>query len=289
MKLPTSFIPSKFHIAEYNFLCETLFCSGMSQTNNQLGGGLVSNNLVEYEENGKHYEFNIRRYKDDDITRIAIVSNDEQECVTVLIHDGTHEAILNNMTYMDNCARQGLKRPGGGSLLLRVIYKYLTDRKSDLKIDKLVLSDYSFLHCEKCGHSLKLSRLKMLLDGETWYTKFGFRPWDQETHKQDLKLLKAYNLNKQIAKDLTVNDIDLHNIIKTINKTERKISYDLKSVVSIAKNHTKLASFIKELMKQKEKYCCLVEYILAEIYNPMPPKVPLMYDMYKKPFYLKLL
>lgn len=289
MKLPTSFIPSKFHIAEYNFLSETWFCSGMLQTNNQFSGNIVSNNLIEYEENGKHHKFNIRKYKDDNITRIAIVSNSEQECVTVLIYDGTYEAILNNTTYMDNCAIQGLKKPGGGSLLLRVIYKYLTDRKSDLKIDKLVLSDYSFLYCEKCDHGLKLSRLKMLLDGETWYTKFGFRPWDQETHKQDFKLLKAYKLNKQIAKNLTVNDIDLHNIIKSINKTERKISYDLTSIISIAKNHTTLASFIRELMKQKEKYCCLIEYILTDIYNPMPPKIPLMYDMYKKQFYVKLL
>mgnify|MGYP001164683900 CR=1 FL=1 len=123
----------------------------------------------------------------------------------------------------------------------------------------------------------------MLLDGETWYTKFGFRPFDQETHKQDLKFLKSYKLNKQIANNLTVKDIDLHDIIKRINKTERKISndmtYNISLIMLIAKNHSKLRSFVKELMKQNERYCCLVEYILDDIYNPLPPKMPLMYDM----------
>ena len=92
--------------------------------NNQSGGDIVSNNLVEYEKNGKQYKFNIRRYKDGDITRVAIVSNDEQECLTLLIYDNSDEAIINNITYMDNCAMQGLKRQNGnGSLLLRVIYR----------------------------------------------------------------------------------------------------------------------------------------------------------------------
>ena len=45
------------------------------------------------------------------------------------IFNGTKIASLNNMSYFPDCAYEGLKRPGGGKILLEFIISYLKQNK----------------------------------------------------------------------------------------------------------------------------------------------------------------
>ena len=52
---------------------------------------------------------------------IAILTQDNKECVTILTNKITKEAILHNMSYYQDCAMEGLRKFGDGSKLLRLL------------------------------------------------------------------------------------------------------------------------------------------------------------------------
>lgn len=250
-------------------------------------GGSVKEKIHKFKDNHKIYSLRVATIEYDGFIRILVLSKSEKECVTVLIDKTSDEAILHNMSYYKDCALEGLKRPGGGTVLLRFIYKYIISIKNKYGITKIVLQDNSFLYCNRCSTTTKLARLKMLTHGYTWYSKYGFKPYDPLKKSLDRKLLKAYEINKKTILKLKTTKLD---IIKITNKVQRKekTKYDLNKIKEMMKNYPIMGLFLRRLSNEYDKYCCLINYILEEIYNPMPPKKPLMYDMFKKDFYLKI-
>lgn len=118
-------IPKQCHLIEFDFLRDVQqdYKIPLSFYNSKLqSGGSSTISTHKFKDKGKIYTFKVSTEKHDDATKISVVSPDDHECVSVLIYKGVKDAILYNMHYRSDCAKEGLKRPGGGSVLLRFIY-----------------------------------------------------------------------------------------------------------------------------------------------------------------------
>lgn len=286
-----SFLPTEFLPLEMNFLQNIYWNYKIELFGTHCGGSKEYKQEEKIEtfqdKDGTIYHFKVANLREDNFIRILVLSKDERECVTVFLDKRSGDAIIHNLTYYKDCAVEGLKRQGGGTILLKFIGSYLKSKQQKYKIKRIVLQDNSFLVCEFCSVTTKLARLKMLTDGYTWYGKYGFRPYDPTKQKPDEKLEKAYLLNIKIAEELLTNSLDLNKIVVTINQEEKQ-HLKLEELSRLAKKYPRMKDFVKRLVEQFDKYCCIINYILEEIYNPMPPKRPLMYDMHKKDFYRNL-
>lgn len=287
--IPLTFLPKKFHNIEREFMWDVYYFSKMTGSRSMHGGSKIeeTNKQYQFANNKITYTFDINKMVGDGMTRISVVGKNELDCVTVLIHDGDKIAYLNNMSYSDDCTRPGLAKPGGGTVLLKIINKYLTSKKHSLGINKIVLKDNSFLSCPKCNDTVKLARLKMILNGTTWYTSHGYKPRNSELQKLDKSLLKGIVENHKLIRTLKINEIDLVKILKNIKKNN-KITYSVNEIYRIAKKYILISLIIDRLNQEFNKYCCLIENILQEVFKPNGLKKPLMYDMHGKLFYLDL-
>lgn len=159
--------------------------------------------------------------------------------------------------------------------------------KNKYKLDKIVLKDTSYLDCSGCYNDVSLARLKMLTEGRTWYSKYGFKPYNTTAQKLDDRVLKGYKANKKIIPKLKTSHLDIIDIVKDVYKQE-DIKYDLREITTLMREYKYLSAFVRKLSMNLPKYCCLISYILKEIYKPIPPKKPLLYDLYGETFYLNI-
>jgi hypothetical protein len=258
---------------------------------------IIKNKFGIYLQNGygqetvfEGYTFNLNISKESDLTTIFIESKSGNDCVTVLIYKDTREAILQNLSYFENCAKEGLKKPGGGKILFLFIVEWLIKHKKQLDINRIILTDNSYLACDGCKHTVKLSRLYMILYGYSWYNKlindrefngkkYIFYTCDTATNKISRS---EFEKNKNIL-NLEIKNLDLKHIVIHCNSKyiNTLMKYDITEVYTIASNHIYISSFIKELMLSFNKYCCFIEFLLNSIF--MSTELGL-YDPYKKSF-----
>ena len=319
--LSNNLIPNKFYMLEMDFMRDIVYGFGYEMeiiTNTMkknwhkkgnhygLYGG-YKESIHKFEDNdGKIYTFKVGvgddASPDGNRIKIIVLSETEQDCVTVFIDESVGDAILHNVSYYRDCAKEGLRRPGvkqnrilranficlrGGTILLRFIHKYLLAIKNKYKIKRIVLRDNSQIYCEKCSHNIKLARLKMLTHGRTWYSKYGFMPYDPESHKPDKIMLKKYELNKKIILTLKTSNLDIIKIANEVKKKE-KLDYKIDEIKRLTLKYPLMCLFVRRLVDEYPKYCCLIHYILEKIYKPMPPNQALMYDMFGQVFYLDI-
>ncbi len=289
-------LPSECFILELDFIRDIMYdyCKPLSfYRMKQQYGGSTTEAIHKFTDKGKTYRFNVSTEIHDDAIKIIVLSKSEQECITVIIYKDSNDAILHNMSYypdcaqLDNQANEGLKRPGGGSILLRFIYKYLVALKNKYKINKIVLKDNSYLYCDNCTYNISLARLKMLTEGRTWYSKYGFKPYNPKIQQPDTELLKRYNQNKKIITKLKTSELNILNMAKYVNRKE-EANYDLRELDKLTKEYRLLGAFIKKLSMNFQKYCCLIYYVLKEVYESKVGKPVLLNDMYGKTFYLNI-
>lgn len=231
------------------------------------------------------YEINIEEI-DSDRIRISIVTPNGQDCVTVLIFKSDRIAELHNMSYFDNCAMEGLSKPGGGNKLLRFALNLLMKWKDDYGIARIILKDNSFLYCVECSENIKLSQLRLITHGKTWYESYGFRPYDELKRKPSSSLLKSMDTTKRILKGLKTTDIDTIKLVSDVIKKESLEGVDIDEMKRLVNNYPVLRDFIIRLSREMGKYCCIIMYVLKVIYNP-ETRLGLT-DFYRKSFYLDI-
>lgn len=294
-------IPRKFYMMDMNFMRDVVYGFGYEtglinntmKTNKNshygLYGGFKESEHKFEDKDGKIYTFRVGVADDTapsgNRKRIVVLSETEQECVLVFIDEDVGDAILQNVSYYRDCAQEGLRRPGGGTILLRFIYKYLVAAKNKYNIKRIVLRDNSHIYCEKCSRQINLADLKMTTDGRTWYSKYGFKPYDPIGKKPKKALLKGFELNKKILMKLKTNSL---NIVKIAEKVKRKekVNYSIDEIKRLMSKYEFMTPFIKRLADEFPKYCCLLHYILERLYDPKYGFRLTSY--YEKIFYLDL-
>ena len=292
MKISKNFLPNHFHYLEGQFRLARLFEYGITENflkGKQVGGAKIFKKEYQFVEKNGVYTFlvQIEREKESNRHNISVISDDELECITVFIYKEFNVAILHNMSYFEGCAKEGLRKPGGGTILLKFILNFLTQNKDEFEINKIALTDYSFLNCPSCRDTIKLSRLRLITKGKTWYQSYGFLPVDPDKYTLNKGLDFAIQNNNRIISKMKTNDINLSNVVKKMDKKERQ-GIDLKELQRIIKKYPMLREFVIRLQKEFVKYCCLLFHITNELYVPSLGKNPVLVDVFKTSFYLPL-
>ncbi len=284
MNISTNFLPPQYHLKQRQFLLNLFpeFGINILKNNFQVDGTRAKEKEqnVKYIDHKESYTFKLAELIEMDRIQLSVISADQTECITVFIEQEMELAILHNMTYYENCAKEGLIRPGGGSILLRFILNYLINNKRKYKINRIVLTDNSFLACNNCDDNVKLARLRFITHGETWYMKYGFMPYDAEKNKPDEQLKKYVIQNNKKISQLKTNELPILKLsknVKNLNVAELKRLID---------KYSSFGDFITKLSQEYNKYCCLLVHILKELYDPVIGKK--LMDFYKKPFYLDI-
>jgi len=116
--------------------------------------------------------------------------------------------------------------------------------KDKFNIKKILITDNSLKKCH--NKNIELSVMLTLLTGDTWYSKYGFKPVDE-------KLKIKYENNKKIMNTVTLKDIDL---IKYLKMTILDKSVIEKSKKFIEKHQSQLVKdYLTEFLKQYDKTC----------------------------------
>jgi hypothetical protein len=218
------------------------------------------------------------------------------DCVTVSIPVNNFQiCYIVNLGYNNKCTREGLLSPGGGDILLRFIVNYLLMNPEKYDIKRIVLKDQSYLQCANCSITVSLSRLRMITHGRTWYMKYGFRLYDNNKNELDDNAIAAFNTNLDRLNKYKLSKIPLENIIKFVKNNEKdKIDKAiLNEVTNIATQHVLLAEFLNVLLKNFQRYCCVIAYILDFLYKKglyatNPLFKPELFDFHGKHYFLNI-
>ncbi len=283
-------VPKYFHAVERKFILDLFTTFGVKVTKNmlQFGGGSSEKYYKFHDEGGVH-KFKVSINDEPDYVHITVAGN-KVECITVNIDKTETDAILHNMTYHKNCAVDGLFSPGGGAILLRFIINFLIQHKEKFNINRVLLTDNSYLTCKSClsTSNIKLARFRMATKGLTWYMKYGFKPYDAIKRKPADYIIKRYRDDYEVLSKLKVGNVNMINLCKRIIKDEKLDHISIDELLKLLKKYEMVKDFIKVLALDLPKYCCLLENILLELYDPPSSKKPLLSDPFGKPMYLDI-
>ncbi len=277
----------KYHTAKTNFLCnlQPIYNIKFHGVMNQTGGAYKEKEEEHiFIDIGGPYTFRCFTREDNNAVDISILSKDEKDCGMIYISKKDKLAILTNLTYYENCAKEGLRRPGGGDILLKFSLNLIVWHKYKHNIKRILLTDNSYLPC-KNSESIKLARLRTVLKGNPWYVKYGFKPYDPDKNKPSKELLNELKENAIKIKKIKTQDIDITGLIKKSNLT-----VNITEINKLLQKYLLVKDFIIRLLDDFDTNCSIVELLLTEVFKPSKftkNKVPL-YDFHKTQFYLDI-
>ena len=286
-----NYLPKHFLTLENRFLFDLSYGFGIKtkiQKDYILSGGGPNKEIHKFIDEWGIYTNTVfvNEKFDPSTIHVVVTTQNEQDCATVLIDKNEKIAILHGMSYFEGCAKEGLKKPGGGTKLLRFILKLLLKLSYRYHFYRIILKDNSFLKYDTCSRTVKLASLRMITNGKTWYGKYGFKPYDPTIGKPSDLLKNALDKNNDILSILETKDIYIINIVKNAIKKEKLKNIDLDEIKRLIKQYPLFRNFIIRLTREFDKYCCLLVYIMDTVYS-MPGKIRLL-DFYEKTFYLDI-
>jgi hypothetical protein len=172
----------------------------------------------------------------------VLYSKDEFECVAVIIDKNNKIAEIHGIGSYTSCLDD--ININVGSTILQITLKMLKKYKDKLNINKILLTDNSLKKCNNIN--IKLSLMLILLTGDTWYGKYGFKPLED-------RLMQYYENNKQIINTITIKDIDL---IKYLNMTSMNKETINKTKIFLEKHSSMLLKdYLSKFIKEYDKTC----------------------------------
>lgn len=236
------------------------------------------------------FKFLVYQNRNKHIT-IKITNKKHIECVIIFIDSSDRNAIIMNISNEKGCVQEGMIYREGGKILVQIAIKYLKTYKDKFNINRILLTDRSYVLCSNniidkskqvIKHNMFLSDLYMLTHGDTWYGKFGFRPFDIVNNRELYDDVIEYGKSKNIINNIKLKDYNkLYKLIIEADKL-LNINYfkenDLKLFMKDNQN-TLIKDVLKILLKKKFPFCIIFEYIKRTIMN----------DLHIKSFYEKTL
>jgi hypothetical protein len=222
----------------------------------QRGGGTSKTFKIKY--HNKEYEFQQTM----DENYYILYSIDEFDCVSVVIDKERRLAEIHGIGNYKLCLQES--NVNVGSTLLKITLKMLQKFKNKLGINKISLTDNSIKKCN--NKDIILSTMLILLTGDTWYGKYGFRPRKN--------LITKYENNRKIMNTIRLKDIDLIKYLK-MTKLNEKVIREFE--IFIDKHQSLLVKdYLTRFIKEYDKTC---EYFY-DFYEKLFEDLEL-YDFYK--------
>jgi hypothetical protein len=220
------------------------------------------------------YDNNLYNFYRDEIDKQFVVLyafDGEDSCIVIEINKNEKIANIQNISGLNTCLHGSKNKIG--STLLKITLKLLTKIKSKLfnkyPIEIITLSDDSYKVCPANNKKLDMKKMNVLLSGDTWYGKYGFRPIkDNMLNEISIDTInnKIYDSNKKIMDKIKISDIKL---LKYFNKIKNISDIQLYSVDKIIKKHPEmlLKDFLSRLLMDFDSTCILFSEIYEKLYN----------------------
>ena len=218
--------------------------------NKQNGGGDI---IITYNNN----EYKYTQINDEDY--YILYSKDEFDCVSVVIDKENKVGEIHGIGNFESCLID--TNTNIGSTLLKITIKMLKKYKKELDINKIVLTDNSI---KKCGKKdIILAHMLMLLNGNTWYGKYGFRPIKVNNYEYNKILIKKYNNNQLIINKITIKEA---NILKYIKMKKNKEVINYFEIIYYKNENMLLKDFLQKFLKEFDKTCYYFYKFYEELY-----------------------
>jgi hypothetical protein len=261
----------KLNIAEKTIIYKKLNKIKVDELNKILKGGeLVNkNNLLKCKDDieeftimDANYKICVRKIKNTKEYIIINFYSKSTNCVILQMDIKNKKVHLTELLKQQGCLMKKKENnyednaKEGGEILMEIIIKIC----EKLKIEEITLTDDSYILCKTNSNSrINLIYSKMMLDGDTWYGKFGFEPVeeiDKKTYKENQE-----NYNKNIM----TKDIKIKYFTREILDKEK----DKNKIQEISKKYEeykneKLCVFLKWI---SENYCSIYSEIYEDIYK----------------------
>ena len=177
------------------------------------------------------------------------------------------------------------KNKCNGTFILKMALSFIKQINKGYKMKYVTLKDNAFKNCN--NDKISVGKMHILLDGNTWYGKYGFVPKKDLQDKIDDKLLLKYKNNVNIINDATVANVDLQRYMKNIftDKKNREyfdyINVDLKFMLKMVDKYKneKISTFLKKLLETYDDGCYLFYLIYEDIFDDLN-----LYNFHGKPF-----
>ena len=243
----------------------------------QKGGNIVDgNDLIKCEEEIREFTLSNKIYKicvrkinrNKTNTEYYIINfySPSVECVILQIKLKEKKAYLTELLKQEGCLMKKNKNnydnypKETGELLVEIIIKIC----ESFNLEEIELTDNSYILCKNNPNArINLLYSKMILDGDTWYGKFGFEPVEQINKDIYIKNKENYNKNiltKEIRKDYFIKEINnkekyVQEIKKISNKYEEMKEKKLCDYMRwISENYCTVYSEIYEYIYKKAGY-----------------------------------
>lgn len=255
------------------------FYNIFKHTMNMYGGG--NNETIKFIYNGIDFYFD--KYNDKYSIHYSIYRHDdikqqENTCIYIMVNKQEKNAYIGEISYDQKCfntsqEKQMKKFQKGnneeeyeftGSLLLKVGLKFIDTIKDHYDLQFIQLKDNSRKLCGKINEYIDIDSLSMLTNGDTWYGKYGFVPYDKDKKQTDIFNYKKYKYNQNIVNTKILKDT---NIIETIEYIMTKLEMNKKIINEIQKSAEKYMNMpIKHflnwfLKKKREKVSCYIFFL----------------------------
>lgn len=202
-----------------------------------------------------------------DDNHYILSSKDNDDCVSVIISKNGYAEIHGIGNYK-SCLQD--TNENVGSNLLKLTIKMLKKYKDKLKIKMITLTDNSIKACGK--YSIYLSSMLVLLNGDTWYGKYGFRPieYTSDNYRIDNFNNKKYEANKLIINKIKISDI---NLIKYIKLTQNDTLIKVTEHLIKEQPNMLLKQFLFNLLKDYDNTCKFFYTFYRQLYDDIGLKV----------------
>ncbi|ATZ81174.1 hypothetical protein BMW23_1131 [Bodo saltans virus] len=258
----------------------------------QYGGGIVN---VIFE--GVDFEFS--KYRDDEYSMFALNAKNNVNCLLIRINKGEKSAEILGIGYYPFCFTnkqiKHFKGKTNGSLLLKLALKLVNDVKEHYNLKKITIQDNSQKKCH--DFNIDLSKMYILMHGETWYGNHGFIPYDSANKIEHKFGIKMYKQNKEIMNKITVKEIpqlkkyiinSYNNIVTDNNHTNfYNLLLQKEEIVEMYNKYKNRGKLLKDLIKnfliKYDKSCLLFYSFYEQLFNDIN-----LYDFHGK-YYTKFI
>lgn len=209
------------------------------------------------------------------------------KCLIITINKGDYSNIVNINIFNNpnKCLSKNKNFILTGSALLEIGINFIKELKKKYKnINRIVIADNSLKSYK--NKVFKFPILYSLINGHTWYGKYGFRPYDDVKNQPDKVLLNKYNNNLEIIKKKEIKDLKNLNIFfKEVMDKYNIEKITKEKLLNFIKNNPteKLSTFINALSLNLEVFYQLLYEIYEKIYNAIG-----CYSFHGKYFYLDI-
>lgn len=255
----------------------------------QTGGKHIKTGTFTQLYKGYKFQINVEKTKYDTLISILTQNDKLEECAIINVDAKLKVAYISNMSNYKDCATPTVQtlNPSTGSTILNFILGFLKQNKEGFKINRLLLKDSMLMLCFKinelilkfnslkacrnCPEKIELGSMYMLLHGNTWYGKYGFRPYDFGKMQPDKYNIKLYRKNQQIISKILVKDTNILQYIKEAVNIYNIKDIDINIIISgtYKYKNKSLSQLLRALMKDYDKYCYIFSYIQPKLFKEL--------------------